>query len=258
MAVENVRGFALPREPCAGVLLAAVAPQDAVRFVTGSLDGGHGQAIHFCNAYTLSLAHTNDEYRATLRRATVCFPDGQSVVWARHLLSRRSAMKKVTGPDFFDAVFAASTADGPRHFLLGGTEETLARLHSELSTRFPEAQIVGKESPPFRELTEQEVRAQDHRIAGSGADIVWVGLGTPKQDYEVRRLADSLPVTAIAVGAAFDFAAGTKKRAPRWMRGSGLEWVHRLASEPRRLWRRYLVGNAVFVGAAWRRRRSPG
>lgn len=250
--------FVLLREPCAGVLLAAVTPQEAVGFVTASFGSATGRAIHFCNAFTLSLAHGDAEYRETLRRATVCFPDGQSVVWARHLLSRRSAMKKVSGPDFFDAVFSASTAEGPRHYLLGGSEETLARLHFELSARYPEAQIVGRESPPFRELTEQELHAQDHRIADSGADIVWVGLGTPKQDYEVCRLADSIPVTAIAVGAAFDFVAGTKRRAPHWMRGSGLEWVHRLVSEPRRLWRRYLVGNAVFVGAAWKRRRSMG
>ena len=242
------------REPCAGVPLVAVEPAEAVRLLVLGQKPSAGRAVHFCNAYTLSLAHGDDEYRRLLRRGDLCFPDGQSVVWVRRLLARGSRLRRVAGPDLFEAVFAASTTQAPRHYLLGGDESTLARLRVELSRRFPDAQIVGAESPPFRRLSPRELRAQDERITEACANIVWVGLGTPKQDYEVRRLADQLPVTAVAIGAAFDFVAGTKRRAPAWMRSLGLEWVHRLASEPRRLWRRYLIGNAVFLWAAWRRR----
>jgi N-acetylglucosaminyldiphosphoundecaprenol N-acetyl-beta-D-mannosaminyltransferase len=114
--------------------------------------------------------------------------------------------------------------------------------------------LAGAESPPFRDLTDDEKREQDERIRASGADIVWVGLGTPKQDFEVERLVETMPVLAAAVGAAFDFTAGTVKPAPEWMQRNGLEWAHRFASEPRRLWRRYLIGNVEFVRAAGRRR----
>lgn len=115
--------------------------------------------------------------------------------------------------------------------------------------------LAGAESPPFRDLTDDERREQDDRIQASRADIVWVGLGTPKQDFEAERLAEALPLLAAAVGAAFDFTAGTVKPAPAWMQRSGLEWAHRLASEPRQLWRRYLIGNARFVSIALRRHR---
>ena len=248
----------MTREPCAGVLLTVSTPGAAVESTLRCAEAKRGRAIHFCNAYTLSIAHADDAYRELLTRAGACYPDGQSVVWVRKVLDRNSRMHKVSGPDFFEAVLGASSAGGLRHYLLGGDEQTLVGLRRQLSARFPEAQVVGWESPPFRQLTEDEIRAQDDRIRDSRAEIVWVGLGTPKQDYEVKRLADALPVTAVAVGAAFDFTAGTKTRAPRWMRSAGLEWLHRFASEPRRLWRRYLIGNAVFVWAAWRRRNFAG
>ena len=114
--------------------------------------------------------------------------------------------------------------------------------------------MVAAESPPFRPLTAAEVAAQDQRIRQSGAELVWVGLGTPKQDHEVARLAAELPVVALAVGAAFDFLAGTKPQAPLWMQRSGTEWAFRLASEPKRLTRRYLWGNPRFLQAALRDR----
>jgi N-acetylglucosaminyldiphosphoundecaprenol N-acetyl-beta-D-mannosaminyltransferase len=114
--------------------------------------------------------------------------------------------------------------------------------------------VAGFDSPPFRPPSAPELADRDERIIASGATLVWVGLGTPKQDQEVRRLADSVPVTALAVGAAFDFLAGTKAQAPLWVQRSGLEWAFRLATEPRRLARRYLWGNPRFVVATVRRR----
>jgi N-acetylglucosaminyldiphosphoundecaprenol N-acetyl-beta-D-mannosaminyltransferase len=137
-----------------------------------------------------------------------------------------------------------------KHFLLGSTNEVLQALETNLTTRFPGIQIVGVESPPFRKLTAKELSTQDNLVSASGAQIVWVGLGTPKQDVEAHRIAGELPVLAIAVGAAFDFAAGTLRPAPQWMTRSGLEWVYRFTREPRRLWKRYVFGNMRFLKAA--------
>ncbi|MDP4013823.1 MAG: WecB/TagA/CpsF family glycosyltransferase [Candidatus Nanopelagicales bacterium] len=214
-----------------------------------------GIAVHFANAYTVALADADDEYARVLRgRDSAVFSDGVPVVWAGRRLHRRSSdeWQQVRGSDVMEAVLAASSTIGPRHYLLGGTRETVDRLSSVIRLRFPNADIVGVESPPFRAQSHEEQFAQDKRIADSGAQIVWVGLGTPKQDWEVARLSRSLPVVAIATGAAFDFIAGAKPQAPKWMRASGLEWAYRLGTEPRRLWRRYLWGNPRFLIAAAR------
>jgi N-acetylglucosaminyldiphosphoundecaprenol N-acetyl-beta-D-mannosaminyltransferase len=149
-------------------------------------------------------------------------------------------------------VFDRSTTQGPRHFLLGGSPATLEALLAHLATTYPAAEVVGAESPPFEAPTALDLAERDARILASGATMVWVGLGTPKQDVEVRRLADALPVVALAVGAAFDFLAGTKPQAPEWMQSNGLEWAFRLASEPGRLGKRYLWGNTVFLEEALR------
>ena len=123
----------------------------------------------------------------------------------------------------------------------------LAALGQQISTRFPNALVVGCDSPPFHEPSQQDLEERDRRIIASGATMVWVGLGTPKQDWEVARLAETLPVTALAVGAAFDFLAGTTTQAPGWMQRSGLEWAYRFAREPRRLAKRYVWGNSLFI-----------
>jgi N-acetylglucosaminyldiphosphoundecaprenol N-acetyl-beta-D-mannosaminyltransferase len=185
------------------------------------------------------------------------FTDGVPVAWVgkRAYPGLASSWDRVYGPDVMEAVLDASGPDGPRHYLLGGSPEMLAVLRSVVAERWPSAVVVGAESPPFRALSAEEVAAQDSRIRDSGATIVWVGLGTPKQDWEVARLAGSVPVVAMAVGAAFDFLAGVKPQAPVWMQRSGTEWAFRFASEPRRLAKRYLWGNPRFLVAA---AREPG
>jgi N-acetylglucosaminyldiphosphoundecaprenol N-acetyl-beta-D-mannosaminyltransferase len=138
---------------------------------------------------------------------------------------------------------------GLRHYLFGATPETLARLQGELERRYPGAEIVGAESPPFRPLSDAELDGTVDRIWEAKAEAVWVGLGAPKQDLVGARLRERNAAPAIfCVGAAFDFVSGVKRRAPEWMQRSGLEWAHRLGSEPTRLWKRYLVGNARFLG----------
>jgi len=208
-----------------------------------------GFAIHFCNAYNVALARTDDRYRQVLEQGDIIFSDGVPITWVgkRVRPDLAAQWERVYGPDVMSGVLAQSDGDGPRHYLLGGTPEVLSALELELAALYPDARIVGSESPPFRTPTEQELHERDQRIKDSGATIVWVGLGTPKQDFEVARLASRLAVTAIAVGAAFDFLAGTKPQAPAWMQRSGTEWLFRFASEPRRLAKRYLWGNSVFL-----------
>jgi exopolysaccharide biosynthesis WecB/TagA/CpsF family protein len=240
--------------PCLGVPITACTPTQAalevVRLATADVD--HGVDIHLCNAYTLALADKDHGYKAMLQKAAINFPDGKSVVWANKLRHRRSAIPndRVYGPDLFLDVFDKGQDLRLRHYLLGSTPQVLADLETELRRRFPKAQIVGVESPPFRTLTEQEIAEQIARLVESTAQVIWVGLGTPKQDWESSRLAEEMPAVFLAVGAAFDFVAGKKRQAPLWMQRNGLEWLFRLATEPRRLWKRYLFGNARFLRAS--------
>lgn len=227
--------------------------------------GQGGCAVHFCNAYNVALARSDPEYARLLARADIVFSDGVPITWVgrRAYPELAGNWQRVYGPDVMRMVLDRSGPDGPRHYLLGGTPQTLTELEIRIAARHPEAVVAGAESPPFRHATESELRDRDQRIRESGASIVWVGLGTPRQDAEVRRLADSLPVTAMAVGAAFDFLAGTKPQAPAWLQRAGLEWAFRLGSEPRRLGRRYVWGNSVFAAEAARtlrdrRRAAPG
>ncbi len=216
-------------------------------------DLGHpGLAVHFCNAYNVALARTDRSYANLLANADLVFSDGVPITWVgqRAHPDLAARWERVYGPDVMRGVF--STDVSARHYLLGGSPETLEALQARLREEYPDARIVGAESPPFRPASYVELQERDQRIRESGATIVWVGLGTPKQDTEVQRLASSLPVVAMAVGAAFDFLAGTKTQAPVWMQRSGTEWAFRLASEPQRLGKRYVWGNSVFAAEAAR------
>jgi N-acetylglucosaminyldiphosphoundecaprenol N-acetyl-beta-D-mannosaminyltransferase len=202
------------------------------------------------NSYSISLMAREHRYASVLRGDGINLADGRPVTWALAALSRRAGTPTlpghVRGPSLFDRVLDESQGTGVRHFLLGGTPYTLARLEAAIAARYPKALVVGVESPPFRPLTAEERIEQDERIRASGADIVWVGLGTPRQDIEAERLAQTVGRPVVAVGAAFDFLAGTKREAPVWVQRAALEWLFRLASEPRRLWRRYTTGLLRF------------
>ena len=228
----------------------------AVAEVIDRARAGRASAVHFANAYTIALADSDPDFAGLFESPRALnLTDGMPVAWVgRRGYSRSSdEWPRVYGPDVMQAVLTRDT--GLRHYLLGGDEVTLAKLREVIARRFPAASVVGAHSPPFHELSAEERCEQDQRIHESGAQIVWVGLGTPKQDREVDRLAGELPVVAMAVGAAFDFIAGTKPQAPVWMQRTGTEWLYRLASEPRRLTKRYLWGNPRFLRAA---ARTPG
>lgn len=174
-------------------------------------------------------------------------PDGMPMVWMNKLRGN-GHVGRVYGPDLMLEVCAAGEQRGYKHFFYGGGEGVAEKLSARLRERFPKMQVVGTYCPPFRPLTEDEDRALVEQINSSGADIVWVGLSTPKQERwmaaHLNRL--SAPVM-IGVGAAFDFHAGLKSQAPRWMQKTGLEWFFRLCTEPKRLWKRYLTNNPLFV-----------
>lgn len=218
-----------------------------------------GSDVHLSNAYTLALADRDPELHGILRSASLNLPDGQPVVWANQLLHRGATLPstRVYGPDLLLDVFALTQHTELNHYLLGSTPQVLDALHRELRKRCPGTRIVGTSSPPFRPLSHEELRQQLEDIRCVAADIVWVGLGTPKQDRWAADLCAALPVVAVAVGAAFDFIAGAKRQAPPWIQRSGLEWLFRLGSEPRRLWRRYVFGNARFVRGVVRQASRP-
>ncbi len=157
-------------------------------------------------------------------------------------------VQRVYGPDLLQAACARSLETGWRHYFYGGAPQVAEKLKDKLCADYPGLQVVGMESPPFRPLTAEEDEDAVQRIRQARPDIVWVGLGAPRQDFWMAEHLDRLGVPVlVGVGAAFDFLSGAKPQAPLWMRRSGLEWLFRLATEPRRLWRRYLIGNPRFL-----------
>ena len=217
----------------------------------------NGTTIHFANAYNIALAESDANYQTTMNAGDLVFTDGVPVVWAAKRLHPQHEWERVYGPDVTTWILEnQSLGETARHYFLGATPETMGKLIKRITKRFPTAHVVGHDSPPFREPTAQELDARDERIKASGATVVWVGLGTPKQDFEVQRLAHNLPVTAMAVGAAFDFLAQTVPQAPKWIQKSGLEWSYRLAREPKRLAKRYFWGNPQFIKSVVKNRKN--
>jgi N-acetylglucosaminyldiphosphoundecaprenol N-acetyl-beta-D-mannosaminyltransferase len=200
--------------------------------------------------HLVMVAREDPETRAAVLRATIV-PDGQPLVWALRALGHKQA-SRVYGPDLMAHYCArAALRTGARMFLYGGRDEgALEQLTAALRERFPGLDIVGGYSPPYRELTDGERDAVTAQINGSGADVVWVGTGQPKQEKWMSQMRGRLKAPIlIGVGAAFDFHAGLVPQAPSWMQRAGLEWVFRLSREPRRLWRRYARYNPRFVAA---------
>jgi N-acetylglucosaminyldiphosphoundecaprenol N-acetyl-beta-D-mannosaminyltransferase len=189
------------------------------------------------------------DYRVVMDQADLVTSDGMPLVWMLRWLGARSATR-VYGPELMSGLLKASEDAAMPVGFYGGTETVLARIVTVARQRHPRLKIAFAEAPPFRELTPEEDRRTTQAIADSGARILFVGLGSPKQDRWMHAHKDRVPAVMLGVGAAFDFLAGAKPQAPRWMQASGLEWAFRLASEPRRLWRRYLTQNPKFVALA--------
>jgi N-acetylglucosaminyldiphosphoundecaprenol N-acetyl-beta-D-mannosaminyltransferase len=236
---------------CCGVRVDALPPEAARESVLKSAFGVP-RSVHLCNAYTLSLALRDASYRELLNTSDLNLADGQPVAFVGRRLGHDRLHSSVRGPGLMRDVLASGQVTGLRHYFYGSTPEVCELLTREIEQRFPAAKLVGVESAPFRALSADEEADLVRRVTSARPDIVWVGLGTPRQDEFLHAYRDRLGATLVAIGAGFDFLAGTKRMAPEWMQRRGLEWVFRLATEPRRLWRRYLVGNTLFVWGALR------
>ena len=186
-------------------------------------------------------------FKRILNEAYLCTPDGMPMVWAGRLAGYRD-MSRVYGPDLMLDVCAWSETSGARHFFYGGADGVAGLLAQKLKERFPRLNVAGTFTPPFRALNADELARLQAQVSAARPDIFWVGLSTPKQEKFMAEYLPRLDVTLmIGVGAAFDFHSGRVRQAPRWMQRSGLEWFHRLCSEPRRLARRYGRNNPLFV-----------
>jgi N-acetylglucosaminyldiphosphoundecaprenol N-acetyl-beta-D-mannosaminyltransferase len=210
---------------------------------------GRGGFSCLCGVHGIVTAQHREPLLQAMDDAWLNFPDGAPVAWVMRRTGHAGA-RRVAGPDLMPRVVEAGQRHGLRHLLFGSTPEVLARLERRLRDRYPDAEIVGSISPPFRSLTHDEEAAICAQIAALSPHIVWVGLGLPKQDEWMWRNQEGYaPALALGVGAAFDFLAGTKARAPVWVQHLGFEWLHRLVHEPRRLASRYATTNSEFM---WR------
>jgi len=204
-----------------------------------------------CNVHSVVTATLDLDFRRAVNDADMATPDGAPVAWAMRRLGH-DEQQRISGPDLMWALLQHAERAGWPVYFYGSTERTLVALQRHLATAFPQLQIAGMHAPPTRMLTEKEDGKVVELINRSGACLVFVGLGCPKQERWMAAQRGRLNAVMVGVGAAFDYHAGTIVRAPLWMQRSGLEWLHRLASEPRRLWKRYLVTNSVYLWLAAR------
>lgn len=207
--------------------------------------------VCICNVHSVVTAAQDERFMRVINGADLATPDGMPVAWMLRALGQRG-QPRINGPDLMWRYLAEAQRLGQVVSFYGSTEETLRRLRDALRSAFPELKIGALISPPFRALSKDEQRAYVDRIHEAGTAVLFVGLGCPKQEVWMAQQRGRINAVMVGVGAAFDYHAGTVERAPKWMQHSGLEWLHRLASEPRRLWRRYLVTNSVYVALTTR------
>jgi N-acetylglucosaminyldiphosphoundecaprenol N-acetyl-beta-D-mannosaminyltransferase len=233
-----------------GVPIAAVQIPDVVGRMEKWI-AGRGRTRYICvaNVHVIMEGRRDPSFGEVLQSADLCIPDGMPLVW----IGRRrghALYKPACGPDLLIDFCRMTNDAGYTHFFLGGRPGVANKLANELQSRFPGVRVAGIYSPPFRKLTEREDDEIAEQINRAAPDVLWVGLGCPKQERWMRQHRDKLRIpVAVGVGQAFDIHSGETPRAPIWMRENGLEWLFRLCREPRRLWRRYLIHNTQFVFA---------
>jgi N-acetylglucosaminyldiphosphoundecaprenol N-acetyl-beta-D-mannosaminyltransferase len=223
----------------------ALTWEHAIARIRGWARARSSRYVCICNVHSVVTASRDTAFAQVLRQADMATPDGAPVAWMMRRMGQTQQVR-ISGPDLMWRICASAPADEGA-FLYGSTEQTLSLLCERLRASFPHLTISGAYSPPFRPLSDDEDERIVEMINASGAGLVWVSLGCPKQEQWMARHRGRINAVMLGVGAAFDFHAGTAPRAPLWMRNAGLEWLHRLLSEPRRLWRRYLVTNTLFI-----------
>ena len=207
--------------------------------------------VCICNVHSVVTARQDAEFASILQNADMATPDGAPVAW---LMRRMGTIgqARINGPDLMALYCESAAQRGESIYLYGGQQTTLDKLCEILPSRYPGLKIAGAFSPPYRPLTDEEDEVAVAAINSSGASTVWVSLGCPKQEVWMAEHRGRVLAPMIGVGAAFDYHAGVIRRAPMWMQSGGFEWLHRLCSEPRRLWKRYLLTNSLFIYYATR------
>ncbi|RHP34971.1 WecB/TagA/CpsF family glycosyltransferase [Lachnotalea sp. AF33-28] len=229
-----------------GVNIAAINISRAVLYVNDYLEKLSGEYICISNVHTTVMSYDNPNYRVIQNKAVLALPDGNPL----SVICRSRGFKeteRIAGPDFMHKLFILSIKRGYSHFFYGSSPETLEKLRSRLSERYPGLKIAGMFSPPFCEMSPEEDKIITDNINSFRADIIWVGLGAPKQEIWMSHHRGKLHGLMIGVGAGFDYFAGNIKRAPAWMQACSLEWLYRLCQEPKRLFKRYLYTNTKFL-----------
>lgn len=219
---------------------------ETLQYLTRNLEELRGKYICVSNVHTVVMSYEDETYRNIQNSAAMVLPDGKPLSVVSRLRGYKEA-QKVSGPDLMPELFNLSEEKGYTHYFYGSTEETLDKLKETLLIRYPKLKIAGMYSPPFRPLTETEDEEIIRQINDASPDYIWVGLGAPKQEQWMYAHRDKLCGIMLGVGAGFDFHAGTVKRAPVWMQKFGLEWLHRLTQDPKRLFKRYVVTNTKFL-----------
>ena len=234
-----------------GVPLSLTDYDQTLDWIDAMVARGERGYVCVCNVHTVMASGEDPALRAALDSSSLNVPDGQPLVWAINALGHHQLRDRVYGPELMSRACAHAAQSGQRFYLYGGRNQgALVQLALNLRQRYPGVKIVGGYSPPHRPLTLEERAAVADEINHSRADVVWVGIGVPKQEKWMAQMRPMLETPVlVGVGAAFDFHAGLVPQAPPWMQQAGLEWAYRLTREPRRLWRRYLRYNPRFVGA---------
>jgi N-acetylglucosaminyldiphosphoundecaprenol N-acetyl-beta-D-mannosaminyltransferase len=245
--VADIEARYEPRVNVLGVGISVLSLDLAVKEVLSAASSGKRGYICVTGVHGVSEAQADSQFKSILNESFLTTPDGMPMVWMGRIRGH-SGMTRVYGPDLMLEVFRGSASKGLTHYFYGSAPGVAAELKDRMERQFPGAKVVGTMSPPFRALATDEEEALAREVASLSPDIFWVGLSTPKQERFMaehwRKLAATL---FIGVGAAFDFHTGRVRQAPRWMQGLGLEWLFRLGCEPRRLWKRYLKNNPLFV-----------
>ena len=245
----------IPTSKVLGVRFHRLSVAESVGQIREYIKEGKPRQVCLANAYTLAVAEKDESLMNLLNNSDLVLADGMSIVWAGRWVGA-ALPQRVAGPDLMEALCAEASRKSYRIYLLGSTDDNLKALSEVLKIKYPNIQIAGMYSPPFCErLDEKETKKIIGYLSEAKADILFVSMSAPKQEKWIANNLTNIPIpVCIGVGAAFDFISGKIPRAPLWLRKTGFEWAHRLYCEPRRLWKRYLLGNMVFLSSLiWQR-----
>ena len=237
----------IPHRDFLGLPVTTAAPTEIVKWIIESALHGKTVDVHLLESNGIAIAEMDSAFESLLRESPLVVPDGR---WLSILTRRTSSpLTQLRGEDLFTMVLRSGLEHSLRHFFIGSTESKVNRLRQALSTQMPTLEVVGTYCPPFGPMSEEDRIELSALIRQRRPHIVWLGISTPRQDFEAQQLARDHSLVTIPVGAAFEFVSGDKRSAPGWMKRAGLEWFFRLLSEPRRLIGRYVRGTTLFF---WR------